>query len=26
VIVAPRPYYYYGPGPYYHAHVYYRFH
>jgi YMGG-like Gly-zipper len=26
VIVAPRPYYYYGPGPYYHAHAYYRFH
>jgi hypothetical protein len=26
VIVAPRPYYYYGPEPYYHAHVYYRFH
>jgi hypothetical protein len=26
VIVEPRPYYYYGPGPYYHAHVYYRFH
>jgi hypothetical protein len=26
VIVEPRPYYYWGPGPYYNAHVYYRFH
>jgi Glycine zipper len=26
VIVEPRPYYYYGPGPYYHAHAYYRWH
>jgi hypothetical protein len=26
VIVAPRPYYYYGPEPYYRTHVYYRYH